>query len=343
MIVRPFVLAILLGCSAPAIAVPSWVIPSPITIAIQVGKWLQSNDEEVYYVRVQSKGSTEGEARTEAFRLAVDQAVGSLLVSESEIQDGTVARHDVINYSSGYVYDFEYVNIHRQSGEVILQIDVYVRKSMIADRIATNSKEQKDLQGGRIAEAFKSIQQEQKTGDNLLKAVIGDFPHKAIKVDNIDVSYSNPNRQPTLNVHFQAYWSQEYLKALQESIKNTMTPIHEKNLRENGIVFFDHKCVWSCYDAYTTDESRFAVFYNGVMDYSAPMVQVELLDVHHNPVHTTCYALYQNLYVYKSNWTFEIRSKAVTSQNFDINLANMDISVLDQVDLKIVPYRQCNL
>ncbi len=77
---RTFVLAILLGCSAPAIAVPSWVIPSPITIAIQVGKWLQSNDEEVYYVRVQSKGSTEGEARTEAFRLAVDQAVGSLLI-----------------------------------------------------------------------------------------------------------------------------------------------------------------------------------------------------------------------------------------------------------------------
>ena len=336
----------LCSIASPALsAVPDWIVPSPITVALQVGRWMLSADtvQEVYYIRVQSVGSTESDARKEAFRLAVDQAVGSLLVSETEVKNGNVARHDVINYSSGYVHDFEYVNIYRQNGKVTLQIDVYVSKSKIAERLTVQGQTTGELQGGRIAEAFKSIQDEHQNGDRLLKAVIGDFPHKAINVKNINVEYTNPNRQPTLNIYFELTWKSKYLTALKEALGNTMQPIHANQLRENGVVFFDHKCIWSCYEAFTTDENRFAVFYYGVMEQSAPMVQVTLLDVHQQPVYQTCYSLYQNLYQYRVNWTVEIRPKATTTQNLTVNLSNIDISRLDKVDLKIVQYRQCNL
>lgn len=331
--------------STPVLALPDWIIPSPITIAVQVGRWILSQDtnEEVYYVRVQATGDTESQARTEAFRLAVDQAVGSLLVSETEIQNGNIARHDVINYNSGYVHDFEYVNIHRDPGKVTLQIDVYVSKSKIAERLTVQGETAGELQGGRIAEAFKSIQREHQTGDQVLQAVLSDFPHKAIDVNNINVEYTNPNRQPTLNVSFEAQWNPKYLTALKEALANTMQPVHAKQLRNNGVVFFDHKCIWSCYDAFTSDENRFGVVYHGMMETSSPMLEVTLLDVHQTAVYQECYALYQNLYQYRMNWTIEIRTKVVSKQDFTINLSKMNISQLDKVDLKIIPYKQCNL
>ena len=341
-----FVIALLgLGLiSNPAkSAIPEWIIPSPITIAIQVGKWIISRDtnEDVFYVRVQSTGNSESAARTEAFRLAIDQAVGSLLISETEIQNGKVARHNVINYNSGYVHDFEYVNIHRQNNQVTLQIDVYVSKSKIAERLAVQGQIEGELQGGRIAEAFKSIQQEQQTGDQLLDAVLNDFPHKAFDINNINIVYTNPNRQPTLNVAFETQWIPKYITAFKEALSNTMQPIPVKQLRENGVVFYNHKCIWSCYDAYTSDENRFAVIYNGMMESSTPMVQVSLLDVNQQTVYQQCYQLLHNLYDYRMNWTIEIRSQAVTKQEFALNLVDFDISRLDKVDLKMVDYNQC--
>ena len=326
-------------------ALPEWLVPSPVTIAIQVGKWIlaKDNQEEVYYVRVQAKGTTESEARTEAFRLAVDQAVGSLLVSESEIQNGNVARHDVINYSSGYVYDFEYVNILRTPGEVTLQVDVYVRKSMIAERILVHGKSQGDLHGGKIAEAFKSIQQEQQTGDALLNAVLGDFPHKAIQVSNSKIEYINPNRQPTLTVDFRVQWRAKYLEALNEALQNTMHPVSVKSLRENGVVMYDNGCFWDCYDAFSTDPDRFTVFYNGLQENSSPMVEMLLIDVNQNIVFRKCYALMHNLYHYRTNWTFLISNNASYNNKIMLNLSNFDINKLDKVELQVRSIKDCNL
>lgn len=345
---RNLVLCCMIGLnmvSTPALALPDWVIPSPITIAVQVGRWIFSQDtnEEVYYVRVQSTGDTESKARTEAFRLAVDRAVGSLLVSETEIQNGNVARHNVINYNSGYVHDFEYVNIYREPGKVTLQIDVYVSKSKIAERLTVQGTAEGELQGGRIAEAFKSIDREHKTGDQLLSAVLGDFPQRAIDVGNINVAYTNPNRQPTLNVSFELQWKPKYLTAFKEALANTMQPVNVNRLYENGVSFFDHKCIWSCYDAFTTDENRFAVVYYGMLETSSPMLQVSLLDVRGNAVYKECYSLYTKLFQYRVNRTIEIRTKLVDKQNFDVNLSKMNIGSLDKVDLKVIPYKQCNL
>lgn len=345
-IIASLTLGLSLISSPVVLAVPDWLVPSPVTIAIQVGKWILFRDtqEEVFYVRVQASGNTESEARTEAFRLAVDQAVGSLLVSETEIQNGNIARNDVINYSSGYVHDFEYVNIYRESGKVTLQIDVYVSRSKIADRITVQSDTQGDLDGGRIAEAFKSIQAEKQTGDKLLHSVLADFPHKALDVNVTTVEYSNYNRTPAINISFEVQWKPKYITALKEVMQNTMTPIPHKSLRENGVLFFDNKgCLWSCYTAYTSDENRFAVFYYGIRESSEPTVLVTFLDKNQNSVYSECWWFGHNLYEYRLNKTFQVFEDSITKQQVSMNLTNVDISRLDTVDLKIMSYKQCNL
>ena len=336
----------LVAVTNPALgAVPAWIIPSPITIAVQVGKWVMSkdNNQEVYYVRVQATGTSETNARNEAFRLAVDQAVGSLLVSETKIKNGNLKQHDVINYNSGYIQDFEYVNIHRNNGNVTLQIDVYVSRSRIAERISLPSETHEQLQGGKIAETFKSMHQENQTGDHLLRNVLKDFPNRALDINVTNISYTAPNRRPTLNVNYSVQWKPQYVNALKEAVSNVM---HSLSIKDrpgaDGITFVDNKGCWfACYASYVTDHNRFNVLYSGLQNHA--YIMIALNDIHNNSVYSTCMAFNHNLLQYNQNNTYNLYEDSIYNYGFTMDLGGIDVSRLDTVDLSIVSERECNL
>jgi len=344
---RAIALATGLILSAPALSsIPDWLIPSPVSIVVQVGKWMLANDTEepVYYIRVQSAGSTESEARKEAFRLAVDQAVGSLLVSETSIQDGTLQRHDVINYSSGYIHDFEYVNIHRGT-EVVLQVDVWVKKSKIAERISLDKSAEGNLQGGRIAQAFASIQQQKATSDQLLQAVLDDFPHSAYESQIDSLEYVFEDRTPYLYVHFTAWWSKSYVESLREVLEN----IGESAGRYDNnfsVGFIKENCVFCSMPKYLIESQQANHMFMSFVS-PAPVVRAQLLDTSGKTVHQGCVnfgslsgdtedAIWQangagvNLYPDRAN-----------QEVIRYNLTGIDIDNLDTVKLSFTTQNLC--
>lgn len=335
--------------SALAHAIPDWIIPSPITIALQVGKWMisQDNQEEVYYIRVQSKGATETEARNEAFRLAVDQAVGSLLVSETKIKNGNLQNHETINYSSGYIHDFEYVNIHR-GNEVVLQVDVWVKKSRIAERISVENSSSGKLQGGRIAESFRSLQEQDQAGDRLLKSVLADFPERAVNVQIKDIEYLNQNRKPILQVTFYVWWKEKYIQALRETLQNVgeeqdTDRDYWHGLALRGTIGCNG---WFCDDKqYVTDQAQGDLIYKQIYG-KRPNVLVTILDIHSEPVYNQCW-WWDNIQgnSYGRNQLFgdytTIYYEAVLNNTLAIDLSNYNISNMDQVELKIVRQSSC--
>lgn len=335
--------------SALAHAIPDWIIPSPITIAIQVGKWImsQDNQEEVYYIRVQSKGATETEARNEAFRLAVDQAVGSLLVSETKIQDGNLQSYETINYSSGYIYDFEYVNIY-QDNEVVLQVDVWVKKSKIAERISLKNQTQGELEGGRIAESFRSLQQQDSAGDKLLTAILEDFPERAVNIEIKQIEYINSNRTPILQVTFNVWWKAKYIESLRETMKNIGEEYSSSRDYSPGLDIRGRvRCNgWLCSDKhYATDQARADLIYKGFYG-KRPNVLVTILDTHNQPVYNQCW-WWDNIQgqSYSRNQLFgdytTVYHEAFLTNTLQINLGAYDISKMDQVDLQVVRQNAC--
>ena len=348
---RKLCASIVLGLSmfsALAHAIPDWIIPSPITIALQVGKWILAQDakEEVYYIRVQSKGSTETEARNEAFRLAVDQAVGSLLVSETKIQDGKVQSHETINYSSGYIHDFEYVNIHQDSTGFVLQVDVWVKKSKIAERISLKNQAEGELEGGRIAESFRSLNYEKQTGDKLLDVVINDYPHKSYDVNIVKLEYAYDNRRPTLIVDFVTSWKKKYVTSLQEVLQNI--GVEKTRLDNNFSVRIDYaNCVFCKKPKYLIDNHRsnhlFMRFHS-----PWPMVIMQFLAIDGRVIHQECF-YFSNLHgeVYKNSlWeangvSIDIFADKIIQNTIRYDLSNIEITKLDTVNISVTRRNFC--
>lgn len=155
---------------------------SNLSFAISAGRWLLKDRVEVYYLRVQGAGANQAEAREQAFRLAVAQAIGTLLVSETELRDGRIVREEIIAHSSGMIHDFNVIETRIEAGTHLVVLDAWVAKSEIANRVLSRSKNAGRIEGERLSQQIDSFKETRKSGDNLVRAVLSDFPSRAFRV-----------------------------------------------------------------------------------------------------------------------------------------------------------------
>ena len=73
------------------------IMPSPLGIILTVGQWIYNGTEKVYYIEVEGEGPTPEEARLNGFRLAVEQSVGSIIASETEVRNERAIRDEIIS------------------------------------------------------------------------------------------------------------------------------------------------------------------------------------------------------------------------------------------------------
>jgi hypothetical protein len=199
-------------------------IPSPAGMIVSAGKWIYDalTDEKVYYIEVTGVGSTADQARASGFRLAVEQAIGSLIASETEVQNGRIKRDEIISYASGYVRRFEIVNTQDVGRGVQTTMKVWVSRSALSNRLLSESKNSAEIDGTNASAALATIQYERSQGDRLLQTVLNDYPRRAFDVDvkRTTVSF-NGYRQGQVNVPIQIRWNWNYLTSLWTALEAT--------------------------------------------------------------------------------------------------------------------------
>ena len=84
-------------------------MPSPAGVILSVGQWIYNGTEKIYYIEVMGEGRSPEEARNNGFRLAVEQAVGTIVASESEVNNTRLVRDEIISYASGYIFKYEII------------------------------------------------------------------------------------------------------------------------------------------------------------------------------------------------------------------------------------------
>lgn len=338
----------LVSAQAQAVGIPELLMPSPIAIVIQVGKWIKSQENPVYKIRVQATGVDEEQARTQAFKLAVDEAIGSVVVSESQINKDSLQSHDVINYSSGYVSDFEIVSRQTVPDGIQLTLDVEVTGLDLAERAFNKSKDGVTINGDKVLHSANSLRHEQKQGDKLLQQVTDDYPSKSFDIQTSTVEFlSTPNRKLQVKVAFVLSWNPQYVQSLHTTVEKV------------GVISSDYpsfiikarpgKNGWT--RKFGFDSHRWQILYNAMIT-SRPGVLLDLQDGNANTLLKKCYYFNQldlsESYYISPNPLLQTQGQSLQINTYNNLQAKIHLPISDQlleqsrfVKLSVVREKHC--
>lgn len=297
-------------------SVTNLIIPSPLGVVVTVGQWLWNLPEPVYEVTVASTAPTQEQALRQGWALAVEQALGTLVLTTAQSESGRLTQDTIATHASGYVDRYEII---KQQGTTITQ-RVWVRKNVINLARLTRSS----------AEAFvapaQTWQHQQVTGDRVLADVLQAFPAHSFNIETQSVSWRVlPNRQQALEVKYTVTWSEAWLAAWREAQKQTRTePGRWDPVRQNLVL------------DYLVD--------------SRPQIQLTVLDDQGRVVFRACKAYSELDHQVVQQWGPRFVTWApgtVTTHNSKIS-GHLSVRVplgqeasYNQVKLQVIPFKQC--
>lgn len=191
-----------------------------LTVLLTGIRLFNADRTETYYAKVQARGADFEAAKTRAFRLAVEEAAGTVVLSETELRDQRIRRDEIVTYSSGFVDRYNVLSRQDLGNSVEIVIEVWVAHSAIANRLLAKNADEKSIDGARLATQHETIVDERTRGDKLLQTVLNDHPRRSLTVRlRAPEIAMNHSRELTVAVHWEIHWSDLYLKSLQETVK----------------------------------------------------------------------------------------------------------------------------
>lgn len=177
------------------------------------------NPKDPGYVRSVGNGTTLENAKNDAFKNAITLIVGTAVLSEQESRKDNLTKNDIINYSAGYVDNYQIINKIENPNDVTVIVDVIVKSSKIHERVLNTGRTEKQIEGDRLSTQYNTYLQEQQSGDVFLGAILNDYPIRAFEIKQGKHEFIlDNNRRAILIVPFEMRWSYKYLVALNEAL-----------------------------------------------------------------------------------------------------------------------------
>jgi hypothetical protein len=322
--------------------------PSPWTIGIALSKWVFKDQKKIFYVEVTAQADNLESARESAFRMAVERAVGVVVSSEKEVQNYQLQRNEIITYASGYVEDYQLVQQQTVNNQTQVQMKVWVSYSALSNRLLNISRTAGTVEGDRISEQIRSVQQERASADRLLSTVLADYPRRAFNVTLEPTRVTmNSQRQGELQIPFVVSWNAHYIKSINEAVQLI-------NQKANCKGWFS-RCVSN---STISIAGEGASFFDDTMAYdlmhremviSRPQLQISIQDQSGKVQFRQCmsapeldYTSYAPVHFVELGG-YKAMINAGYSKRFTatIDLTTLPTRMLDRVEVLIVRSRQC--
>ena len=319
-----------LGVIATAQAQLQVLVPTPFGLVISAGQWLLFNNKRVYYIEVTGSGKTAEDARLNGFRLAVEQALGSVIASETEQRNSRIQRDEVISYAAGFVERYEIVNTMPTGSGYEITMRVWVQRTNLAERLLVKSQADGQIDGARAAIAIDTSQYSRSQGDRLLGTVLRDFPERSFDVRLEATRVELDSRRNTeLVIPFAIAWNGMYVRSVWSAQKSVGT------------------CGWG---GCATDQASLDLLADELI-HSRPQVLVTVTSLTGAVKHRVCYAYDALTHENYADKYFVINGGARPQVIIDIRMAmkseirlpvsSQDLADLSQVEVRVVRAANC--
>lgn len=338
---------------ASAQTLPVWA-PSPVSIALTIGQWINQGSKKLYYVEVKSQAQDFESAKSEGFRLAVEHAVGTLTLSETEVKNSRLKRDDITTYASGYVDRFEIVDRSVVDGQTTVTMKIWVAHSAIANRLLNTSETDGEVDGERIATNVATITHERRSGDRVVDAVLADFPKRAFNIvlDPVKVIYDS-QRRGQMRIEFHLSWNKLYLNSLAEALQTvnhnpkcqgiiractytSMIEVRQPGFSSNTRAYFD--------------DTVLSTMFHQHMVISRPAILLTIKDTFGTTQFKQCFYTPEldhsdwrkNYYVNLNSGNITVNGDYGRWLNTYIDLTNLPVERLNKVELTVIRSSECN-
>lgn len=171
-------------------------------------------------LQVSGQGSTFEEAKQNAFRTAIEFAVGSVVTSERESNNYKLVKDEILVYSAGYVTDYKIVSTIKSGNQVQVIVDVQVSSSKLSDRILGVGKQAKNFETDKHSNQYQSYLYGKSNGDKLLGQILRDYPAKAYVVtQGVHQFKIDAYRNGIIEIPLEIKWNYNFIESFNEALK----------------------------------------------------------------------------------------------------------------------------
>lgn len=175
--------------------------------------------ESATRIQVESQGANLELAKQNAFRTAIEQVVGQVIISDQEASGDKLTKYFIGGYSAGYVDDYEILETRQEGSEIVLKINVSVASSKIAQRMMSSGNKSLMIEGQRLQAQIDTQLDQRDRGDQLIAEVLDSYPYNAYVVNSgkTDIGLG-PRREPYIDIPYEIHWSRFWLEAFNEAL-----------------------------------------------------------------------------------------------------------------------------
>lgn len=220
-----FVLALLLtACASTTVTPPLKDFPK---------------DSKDGYARVLGTGKTFEEAKLNGFQLAVELAVGSVVVTEKKATNNLIVRDQILKHSSGYIDDFKIIDQSVTSTGYLITMDIKVKSSRIAEVILNTGEKQIGVfDSPLIMDQYNSYINERKDAERLIDNLLNVYPKNSFIITKSPSKIGvNIDRDMVLSMPYTIKWSDAWI----ESFLETVGRVSDPNKSETQTISVIHK------------------------------------------------------------------------------------------------------
>lgn len=170
-------------------------------------------------LQVEGRGASLALAKQDAFRTAIEQVVGQVIVADQEVRGDKLTKNFISGYSAGYIDNYEILESRQSENSWYLKMNVSVASSKIAKRMLSSGNQSLMIEGQRLQAQLDTMLEQRDKGDQLISEVLGSYPYNAYVINSGQTELDiGPHRGSYIDIPYELHWSKFWLEALNEAL-----------------------------------------------------------------------------------------------------------------------------